>query len=165
MGVYVFEAKKMPFDTISEEFAKPAFAILSNGETVEESTLRERHTLYERCLLVAVWAVLQEQNPKPSIDLALKIVGQLDELDEAFDRSKEARGDADYAALNTNNGLTAEEQLMNALFQERFGHDFLPVDDAVATSNEIDIAMCFDESGSSIGLGTAKVFGTHGYHK
>lgn len=305
MGIFVFEANKLPFDNINEDAAAPALALLRQllqsskpkhntasttmmatiaGEKKEDTTnivavppaqnilpppatttiptatttttgssttiatlnknhaeegegdalvvaeIKKEFSLWERTLLVAVWQVMapyreqqqqqQQQQLKEKkkqqgtkeegeeearllqqqVELAVKIVRGLDELESVYEGAKNTYYDEDaegYLAPppTTANANTAtaeceavitesrraeleEEAIMNAIFQERFGIPFPPptanTEETATTIKtttvrgrdkvEIDVAICFNERGDSVGVGSAAVFGGQGYH-
>lgn len=111
--------------------------------------------------------------------LGLKMVRALDELEVAWDSIRAARsgahnehgdnGDGGSDRRNRRVPLTDEEVMMEALLAERCGPGFLANESSSSSSEvggdeSIDIAMCFDDRGESVGMGSAGVFGGHGYH-
>ncbi|KAG5485463.1 hypothetical protein LSCM1_07547 [Leishmania martiniquensis] len=123
----------------------------------------------------------------PSLEdvaLALNIARALDELEAVYDSSRSTRaelkrqhhqggpsGAAAEASCHTFSRLkTSEAILMEDLMQERFcdSAPYLPEssdDDGEGGGEaELDVAMCFTVKGESLGIGSANVFGGHGWH-
>lgn len=122
----------------------------------------------------------------PDIEVALAIVRQLDELEVVYDSILSTRqaqqpqhedDEADRPPVFTAPSprqpqKTSEEILMEQLLQERFSDTapYLPEsDDDNDGDNDdgeavVDVAMCFTAKGESLGIGSAAVFGGHGYH-
>lgn len=124
------------------------------------------------------------------VTLALTIVRALDELEVVYDSSVSTRAELKQQRQQHQHQLsvpaaslaeaprrafkqptkTSEELLMEQLLQERiFGAvPHLPEssDEDGETSIEasVDVAMCFTVKGESLGIGTANIFGGHGYH-
>lgn len=118
--------------------------------------------------------------------LAMKIVRALDELEVAWDHIRTVRGTSggDADGKHQCRGapravpLTEEELMMELLLAERGVPGFLretceEEDGDEGTSgdsargqsaDDVDIAMCFDVQGNSIGMGSAGVYGGHGFH-
>jgi hypothetical protein len=113
------------------------------------------------------------------VEVALTIVRQLDELEVVYDSIVSTRqagrdGGADSAS-SKQPAKTSEEILMEQLLQERFSSfaPYLRVGDndddesgerASEEGDVVDVAMCFSARGESLGIGSAAVFGGHGYH-
>lgn len=150
-------------------------------------------SLWDRCMLVAVLRVLMERYPDTNkaiptpddVQVAMRIVNELDELEVAYDhivmvrneRAQRLRGHAGAQAQRAPvaDTRTAEEILMDDLLKERLGpyaglflaSDLEDVQGDGANGEEeddVDIAMCFDVMGQTVGIGSAAVFGCHGYH-
>lgn len=122
------------------------------------------------------------------IEVALTMVRQLDELEVVYDsilstrRAQQEKDrfdagagsagiDAPAPARTANQPKkTSEEIIMEQLMQERFSDTapYLPEsdddDDDASGEDVVDVAMCFTTQGESLGIGSAAVFGGHGYH-
>ncbi|KAG5484565.1 hypothetical protein CUR178_07156 [Leishmania enriettii] len=132
--------------------------------------------------------VSQGMADAPSIEdvaLSLTIVRALDELEAVFDSSMSTRAELKLQQQQRVSGvcaaeatccakaqptMTSEEILMEQLLQERFydSTPYLPEssgdDDETGGEAELDVAMCFNFEGESLGIGSATVFGGHGCH-
>ncbi|XQJ25046.1 hypothetical protein NXY56_000946 [Leishmania guyanensis] len=117
------------------------------------------------------------------VALTLTIVRALDELEAVYDsiisiraeQQQQQPGSGVPAAAAPRRAFaqpkkTSEEILMEQLLQERFSDttSYLPdsnSDDGENGAEEVvDVAMCFTIKGESLGIGSANVFGGHGYH-
>ncbi|CAJ1017917.1 hypothetical protein Q4I30_001450 [Leishmania utingensis] len=118
------------------------------------------------------------------VALTLTIVRALDELEVVYDsiisiraeqQQQQQPGSGVLAAAAPRRAFaqpkkTSEEILMEQLLQERFSDttSYLPdsnSDDGENGAEEVvDVAMCFTIKGESLGIGSANVFGGHGYH-
>ncbi|CAJ1006052.1 hypothetical protein Q4I28_001368 [Leishmania naiffi] len=119
------------------------------------------------------------------IALTLTIVRALDELEVVYDSIISARAEQQQQQQQPVSGVpaaaaprrafarpkkTSEEILMEQLLQERLSDttSYLPdssSDDGENGAEEVvDVAMCFTIKGESLGIGSANVFGGHGYH-
>ncbi|CAG9569634.1 conserved hypothetical protein [Leishmania major strain Friedlin] len=126
----------------------------------------------------------------PSLEdvaLALTIVRALDELEVVYDSSISTRAELEQQQQQQPSlpaaslaeaprrafkqpKKTSEELLMEQLLQERFT-DTAPYllessDEGGENSADaaVDVAMCFTVKGESLGIGSATIFGGHGYH-
>ncbi|RNF12512.1 uncharacterized protein Tco025E_06465 [Trypanosoma conorhini] len=105
--------------------------------------------------------------------VALRIVEELPELEVAYARALEFR------ERQRTGEMTEEELMMEELLRERMGGDYgwearrdddgggdggSSSDDADGQADEVDLAMCFGLDGAVVSIGSADVFGGHGYH-
>ncbi|CAJ1013624.1 hypothetical protein, conserved [Leishmania lindenbergi] len=116
------------------------------------------------------------------VALTLTIVRALDELEVVYDSIISTRAEQQQQPVSgvpaaaaprrafAQPKKTSEEILMEQLLQERFSDttSYLPdssSDDGENGAEEVvDVAMCFTTKGESLGIGSANVFGGHGYH-
>ncbi|KAG5510534.1 hypothetical protein JKF63_06831 [Porcisia hertigi] len=213
---FVFEARLLPFDDISEAYA-------ARIRPVTVLYALDRLSLWDRCMLTVVLPIVQQRHSagaavdvaspspatiqtssngqkavvwseslgKPSLEdvtLALTIVHALDELEVVYDscsstcaelkrqrqrQRQSALGGTSVAEMQGHAASppkkTSEDILMEQLLQERFSetNPYLPEssDDEGTNDDEadVDVAMCFNSKGESLGIGSARVFGGHGY--
>lgn len=191
--MFVFEARRMPFDNISEATCSP----LVSEWNIPSHTLAAL-SLWQKCMLTAVLPVLHERHAVSShacvgadkdnnsaaapdeeeeeMRVALQIVHQLDELETI---SEDVRRQRDAAQTSHNKQakscLTDERLFFDQLLRERMlmrgavvseEADENASDDS-SEEDEMDtndMAMCFDVHGNSVGVGPAHLFGGHGYH-
>ncbi|CAJ1986539.1 hypothetical protein conserved [Leishmania donovani] len=120
------------------------------------------------------------------VTLALTIVRALDELEVVYDSSISTRAELEQQQQQPSLHAaslaeaprrafkqpkkTSEELLMEQLLQERLA-DTAPYllessdeDGEKSAEAAVDVAMCFTVKGESLGIGTANIFGGHGYH-
>ncbi|KAK7196984.1 hypothetical protein NESM_000641800 [Novymonas esmeraldas] len=194
---FVFEARRLPFASVSETYATRLQPLLALHAL-------EGLPLWDRCMLAAVLPVVQQRHAdvqparEEDVAIALSIVRGLDELEVVFDSIVSTRAElheqrqpltseasAD-ARRRSQPPKTSEEILLEQLLQERFS-DTAPYLRESSSSNSsssgsggaeteepgeeeeeagtvVDVAMCFTAAGESLGIGSANVFGGHGYH-
>lgn len=153
----VFEARRLPFDDtdgsrlgeLQKMLSEEDFASLTESRDGESETYMP---LRELDILAAVMPVVLESRgveertgagnvSAEALAIALKIVKELDELDSIYYGIK-------IAKRNVRD---------NPMFP---GDENIDPDD----DTDIDIAMCFSSTGVMLGVGSAGVFGGHGYH-
>lgn len=171
---YVFEAARLPFDSLTEEVAAAVLPSLDADATAVVTRL----PLWDRCVFAAVLPVVRTETNTcrgathnatvDQVEVALQIVKQLDELEAAYDHIMSLKGAKPQQASDQQASpklqRTAEEMLMDEIFMERFGPQVDIHDTESASSDDVDIAMCFDSNGESVGIGSAALFGGHGFH-
>ncbi|RHW67691.1 hypothetical protein DPX39_110100400 [Trypanosoma brucei equiperdum] len=185
---FVFEARRLPFGTF------PVAQILSecNGNpnhsdgcpSLNDEAL-EGLPAWKRRLIPPVIDVVRKHYGKDGGNdeasslscwsAVLSIVDELQELEAAYARMIE------YRERQRRGEKTAEECMLEELLRERIGDDFMRgrhtrggskgCDGCESSSGsdedvyeDADIAMCFNTDGTVVGIGSAGLFGGHGYH-
>nr|CCC95795.1 unnamed protein product [Trypanosoma congolense IL3000] len=175
---FVFEARRLPFGHATPSYADAA----SDRESCVTEADLEELPAWKRRLVPAVMEVVRQhfENSDGDDDVGtvscwkavLNIVGELHELEAAYARIVE------YQDRQRRGEKTAEELFLEELLRERIG-DAFPRDNGCAEEedtssisgddnnhgDEVDIAMCFNADGTVVGIGSAGLFGGHGYHR
>ncbi|KAF5220919.1 hypothetical protein ECC02_006079 [Trypanosoma cruzi] len=183
---FVFEARRLPF---GDAVVPPhCLNVMSRGScggvNIDEARLVGLPAWKKR-LLPPVLDVVQQHYGSSSFSsstavscgveaellgwtVALRIVEELPELETAYSRILE------YRERQRTGEMTAEELMMEELLRERMGKDFLGGEEDESSSldedddkraEEVDIAMCFNLDGEVVSIGSANLFGGHGYHE
>ncbi|KAH9586319.1 hypothetical protein LSM04_006057 [Trypanosoma melophagium] len=176
---FVFEARLLPFDR--DVSALPLYTSGSSSIRIDEAELADL-PLWKRQLLPSVLEVVQEcysreEQSNTAWRVVLRILEELPELQKAYEHIVE------HQERQRTGNLTAEELMMEELLRERMGSDYLreekntsrtkrrnsadgdnDADDDEEEEETVDIAMCFAENGEVLSIGSAGLFGGHGYH-
>ncbi|EKF30948.1 hypothetical protein MOQ_005222 [Trypanosoma cruzi marinkellei] len=180
---FVFEARRLPFgDAVMPPHGINLMSSGSCGDgSIDEARLVGLPAWKKRLLPPVLDVVLQHYGSSSSTavscgveaellgwTVALRIVEELPELETAYSRILE------YRERQRTGDMTAEELMMEELLRERMGKDFLAEDEDESSSldedddkkaEEVDIAMCFTLDGEVVSIGSANLFGGHGYHE
>ncbi|RNF03500.1 hypothetical protein TraAM80_05672 [Trypanosoma rangeli] len=156
---FVFEARRLPFgDGVGPMYGPSPM----DPGSMDAARLNGLPRWKRRLLPHVLNVVEQFYTPAASLELdaelqgwtvALRIVEELPELEMAYSRILEFR------KRQRAGDMTEEELMMEELLRERMGSDYCR-----DTDDDIDIAMCFNVDGAVVSIGSADMFGGHGYH-
>ncbi|KEG07259.1 hypothetical protein DQ04_10401010 [Trypanosoma grayi] len=167
---FVFEARRLPFG----DARAPSIHAGNDNSDADEVQLKDMPGWKKR-LLPHVLSVVQSRYGNGAEllrwEVALRIVEELPELESAHARI------IAYRERRREGAMTAEEHMMEEVLRERMGDDFLDDSDSGSVARgassdeeeededeEMDIAMCFNAKGEVVSIGSAGLFGGHGYH-